>query len=255
MKKIISWIAVFCFMVGVTVHTYGQDNLRQIDIPLLGMTLSIPDDMLIFTLDMEEGDPSLAAIGAEKDDVVSQLASSSMFLDAYYTEGTSMNIKIMAYNNLAQDETHQFKNFEDEELKRMGELTIQEDRDSENPLGFSQYSIVEESGNKYLVLDYHSVIDGNNFYGQQYNTMVNDVVVCISVGVRGESFNETDQAILDNMIKSIQIDPQLALDTVEEYNKKNERTPEKKAFVFAIGFTIIVILYLLRQRELRKYGK
>ena len=203
MKRVLAALLSCCLAafllpmpVFATASTYDLDELD--------MCVDIPPEHVVFTRDMEDGDPNLSAYGWTKDELSSFMRERNMYLNAW-DEDVNYEIVITMVEGLLVD----FAGVGDTALNALASM-LSTEYESTGITCMESY-VYQHSQAKFIRMHMSQPNQGDTVYGLQYYTIYDGKAISVTLHSYSGTIDAQQRRILKTIVDSIRFgtDPQL----------------------------------------------
>lgn len=168
-----------------------------------GLTVDLPDDMTVFTRDMDEADPNLAAYGFTKADMDALLVDEDIYLDAWDETNDSEIVITMVESGFAD-----YNLYSDTTLETLV-LSMKEEY-ARVGVQVQHTELYQHEQAKFCKIYFSRSEDTGTSYGLQYHTVYDHKAINITMHSYNEILNTEKRQILQSCVDSIvfHTDPQ-----------------------------------------------
>lgn len=200
-------IIVLCILLTF-ISVYAQWQKYTIDD--ISLSVTIPDNYAVVTRDIDENDPNLTVFARTKDDMLSFMETSNMYLDAF-DKNTNQEIVITGIDNYLMD----FNNVSDDMLREwMEELKSTYES---NGGTYIKSDIYDNGQIKFLKVYLSQIVDNDTIYGLQYYTVYNHRAINITIHSYAQITEELEEE-MKVIIDSTDFNVGVNTDTVSSAN-------------------------------------
>jgi len=181
------------FALAANVKTYTLDDLY--------MQISVPEGLAVFTRDISDDDPNLAALGLQKQSLQKLYNDNSIYLNAIAMD-ISHELVITKTTNEDVQKIFNFNLYNDDKIFET-ETSLREEY---SKIGYDVTSFTTYQGPtaKYVILDFTQLVNGVTVYSRQFYTIYNGLAINITLHsysgeVTSELGNEL-QGVVDSVV-------------------------------------------------------
>ena len=210
--RVLLLLVVFCLLLAASANAAEQVYVLE----ELGMSIKLPSDMVVFTRDLDENDPTLAAYGLTKSEMQQLMTDGDMYLDALFKDDgyeitvTMVDSPLRDYNLYSNTELETLRPLWESELENAGII-------------LESLELYQHEQAKFCVFQISQPTEILTAYGLRYHTVYADKAIGITLQSYDEEADPDKKAVFKEIIDGI------AFHT--EPQKKNEITPAD-AFVY-----------------------
>lgn len=163
MKKLLSVILIALLLLSASIGAQAETaTLYRIE--EMGMSVSVPEELVVFTRDIPADDPRLSAYGFDREQLLSTFRQSNIYLNAIPTEGNYEIVVTMIDSPLSD-----FNALSDSMLQTL--LESLESQFENYGLQVDSIEIYPHSQAKFGFFRYSREGNGSRIYSQQYYTV------------------------------------------------------------------------------------
>jgi len=167
----------------------------------LGMTLEIPQDLMVFTREIDPDHPGLSALGLDAETLLEQFRSGHIYLNAISLDSAYEIVVTMASDSgigMLSD----FNLFSDAKLKEIGESVIP---DMEQQMGIvcRHWEVYPHPHAKFLRLEHEREAGGQTIFAIQYYTVYDGKAINITLHSYGGAISSATQKTLGRIVESV----------------------------------------------------
>ncbi|MGE4485310.1 MAG: hypothetical protein AB7C97_09410 [Oscillospiraceae bacterium] len=194
MRKFFSVLFTVLLFAAPTVPAYAAETdtftLNELD-----MKIEMPSDLIVFTRDIDESDPNLAAYGFTKEDLLSIMTSGSIYLDSWNVD---LNYEILI--TMISSPIGDFNLLSDSTLLALA-TSITSEYESAG-ITYIGSEIYQHAQTKFLKI-YISQPNGNSTsYGLQYYTVYDGKAINITIHSFSGQIAPTNEAAIKSIVDS-----------------------------------------------------
>lgn len=195
MRQILSMLIIAALLVCAVVPVHAATSSYYL--PDLQLSVDIPTEYDVFTLDMDANDPLFSEYGTTKSELNSQLSAKNIYLNAVDPDGKEEVIVTMAENVISD-----FDGLSDTVLLTMASAV--EDEYQKYGVEVSEYDIFRHSQVAFVRLYFHD--SANSAYGLQYYTVYNNQSVNLTLRSYSGPISSAQEATMKSIVDSVRID-------------------------------------------------
>ena len=195
MRQILSMLIIAALLVCAVVPVHAATSSYYL--PDLQLSVDIPTEYDVFTLDMDANDPLFSEYGTTKSELNSQLSAKNIYLNAVDPDGKEEIVITMA-DNIISD----FEGLSDTVLLTMASAV--EGEYEKYGIEVSKYDIYRHSQVAFVRLYFHD--SANSAYGLQYYTVYNSKSVNLTLRSYSGPISSSQENTMLSIIKSVEID-------------------------------------------------
>ena len=166
----------------------------------LGMSISIPSDLAVFTRDIKANDPNLKLFGQTKESMLSIMKNGNIYLNALDKNGEYEIIVTMLDSPLEN-----YALLSDTTLTALASSVT--DAYKEAGITIDSSAIHQHHQAKFLELNIHQIIDGKTVYGLQFNTVYGGKAINVTFQSYSGEIGRTRQILMQhNILSNVQFD-------------------------------------------------
>lgn len=181
------------FALAANTQTYTLDELY--------MQVSIPTELAVFTRNIEESDPNLAAFGSNKQSMEEYFNTNNIYLDAIAMDA-SYELVIMMTNSDASQEGFNFNLYDDSELKELEAVLT--DGYAKMGIDVSGFSTYQSATAKFIVMDATAQTpEGESMCRRQFYTVYNGQAIHITLNYYTSQLTPELEAELQSVVDSV----------------------------------------------------
>lgn len=196
-KKTVLFITtcvVFCFAYSSSA-AYAQNPKYSID--ELGISLTLPENLIVFTRNIKDDDPNLNLCDLTKDEILNAMTKQNIFLSAW-NKNDNYEIVVSANDGMLKD----FSQLSNTVLSAFA--TIPEKGYGDIGVVCSQINLYQNSKTKFIKIYLHQTKnDTDTIFGLQYNTTYRGKAVNIIMYSYSSAVDEQKETILKKIIDDI----------------------------------------------------
>ena len=206
------FLVVLCLLLSAVTNAAERTHIVE----ELGMSIKLPSNMVVFTRDIDENDPNLAAYGLTKNAMQQLMTDGNIYLNAW-VEDASYEIIVTMIDSPLMD----YNLYSNTILETLGTSLESEYRNA--GIILESFELYQHGQAKFFVLNISQPNGNSTAYGLQYHTVYADKVINITLQSYEGEVDQDKKAILKDIVDGIEFntDPQ----------KKNETAPTD-AFVY-----------------------
>ena len=162
----------------------------------LGLKLSIPNDLIVFTRDLDGSESDLSLFGLEKESYLDNMISMNTYLDAVAADGSAEIIVTMAENELSD-----FNSYSDREL-----IETAESFDSlyqEIGCTYLGSELYQHPQAKFLIIQFTTPYGEAPVYSTQYYTIYANKAINVTLHSYSGTVSDDQALLLRNIVDSI----------------------------------------------------
>ena len=189
-----SFIALCLFLIiGIVLPTavYAADTTYSLD--EADVDISLPSDYIVFTRDIRDDDPNLAAYGLTKEDLSSLMLSGNIYLDAW-DKKVQHEILVTMTNYPYVD----FSQYDDAELLSLASTFTAKYED--NGITCTKTEVYEHEHRKFTKIYVNQPYKGGTAYGVQYGTTQNGKAIFITLHSNIGTFGADEETLLRTVV-------------------------------------------------------
>ncbi len=197
----------------------------------IGLHISLPDDLVTFTRDINESDPNLSTYGWDKDSLYSFFLSRSIYLNAWDNKQTCEVLVTMMdspYKSLeGLDEEELLRDFDEympEEYEAIGIEYIK-----------SEIYQTEQAKFIKIYVEQKNPLDGSTVYGIEYSTIYNNEGINITFHSYDGPINASNEAYIQDIVDTAIFD---AIDLSDEPTPAISNSFQYTDTLSSITFTV-----------------
>lgn len=198
MKKTIHALVIFFIIFMFT--NYAETANKTYVLTDLHMTLSIPEELVTLTKDLNENDSKFKSLGLDGKKVLDQFNTSNVYLNAIQPNG-DYEVVITMQETSASKNVGNFNKLSDMQLD---EIAKEIKYSSDFKIYYNDYLIYANAGIKYVVFDLWQNVEGKIVSGIQYYTIYNGQAISISLksykGKISDQLKLMQKSIVDSAI-------------------------------------------------------
>lgn len=181
-----------------------------------GLSIDIPADLVVFSEDMADDDPALAALGIAKADMLQFMKDNNLFLEAlehnanYEIVLTASDSEIMDFSQLSEDEIFWLLADIQSNLADMG-------------LTFQKFEYYEHSQTEFLKVYFSQSSGEITNYALEYFTIYGGKVIVITMNSYSGDIDSEKESLMKNTIDSICFDAEPVVETPAFLYEDEER--------------------------------
>lgn len=177
-KKILIVVLTILMLFNTCINVLAKD--KSYEIKEAGITLSIPEEWVVFERIVDEFDENLELINSSKEKLEEIFKERDIYLNAIMIP---QNYEIVVNLNefKASQEIFDFNTLSEKELSILCERILEENTQQQTAVLNSGYEIYNHSQAKFIVLDIVKNVDGQEIYGKQYYTIINGQALYITL--------------------------------------------------------------------------
>ncbi len=198
MKRIISFVLLVLLfaapLMPTAVHAAGG---QLIDLPELGLEVTIPSDYFVITRDTPDSDPIFSVLGLTKSALISQFESSDIYLNAISDSYNEEVVVTMTENSL-----NNFSLLSDTALDALASTV--KNQYADYGLDVYKYEIYRHSQAKFVRLYFKDA--ANTVYGLQYYTVYDGKAMNFTMRSYEGSLSYRQETAIKTIVDSIKYD-------------------------------------------------
>ncbi|MFZ2539388.1 MAG: hypothetical protein WAX04_10865 [Oscillospiraceae bacterium] len=248
MKKVFSLLmclfTVFCFNCNVV---YAQDNVYNID--ELKMSLKIPEELVVFTRNIDENDPNLGLFKTDKATLEELYKASDIYL-TIFDKTNKYSIIISMYENDYSKSVYNFNELEDEELIKQAQELNDIDLMSKNGITFLDFITYNTNQAKFVKMNFEKIEKTQTMYGVQCQTIVNGQTINIGLSSYDNLKTVQKDEFLNKIIDSI------SFSEVLENPNPHKNNNSTYFYIKNISFVVVALVsfwffynYLIKKKK------
>ncbi len=203
MKRFLSMLLTFCLVCGLfPVYAHASDVTYALD--NLGMSIDLPDSLVVFTRNIESTDPNLSKYGLTKEDMTSLMLERNIYLNAW-DEYINCEITVTMTESPFAD----YNQFSDTVLSAlMSSLTSEYQSRGVTLIKSDLYQHIQA---KFMKMYISQSNNGDTIYGLQYNTVYDNKAINITLQSYSGMIDANYETLLKKIVDTIHFDtePQL----------------------------------------------
>ena len=201
MKRMIkALLFVISLSVLLSTTAFATENDTRYHLDDLGMSISIPNDLAVFTRDMKANDPNLKFFGQTKESMLSIMKNGNIYLNALDKDGEYEIIVTMLDSPLEN-----YALLSDTTLTALASSFA--DAYKEAGITIDSSEIHQHHQAKFLELHIHQIIDGKTVYGLQFNTVYGGKAINVTFQSYSGEIGRTRQILMQhNVLSNVQFD-------------------------------------------------
>lgn len=200
MKKVFRVCIVFLLVTGVFISAASAS--ANYDIGELYMSISIPDNYMVFTRDTNANDPNLAVIGMDKETLNKQFTESDIYLDAIEKDNSTQIIIVMSEDSSTR-KIFDLNLCTDEEKTEIAEEEQKLNAFQEAGVKYTGYTFYKYGQANFICFDIARNTDENTLNSRQYFTMINGQAISIIIYSSNGSISAEQEAVIKSAVDSI----------------------------------------------------
>ncbi len=193
--------ALFCCAVLFLTSLFAQSaKAAQFTLDELGMTVSMPPSYVVFTRDIDEGNPNLALYGLTKNGLTSSMEAGNIYLDAW-DEDVSHEITVTMGDSSLPD----LSLFNDSSLDPVA--TYFNSKYQDLGITMTELEIYQHSQVNFLKMHISQEQEGATVHKIQYLTIRADKAINIAMTSYSGQFTASKEVLLKSVVDSAAFDP------------------------------------------------
>ncbi len=194
--KVLLTISLLCAMIC----SAAAADTTEYRIEECGITMSIPNEYMVFTRNIDENDPNLDVFGWTKETLLAAMEAQSFFL-IVHDQGLSFDISVMVEENTVED----FNFLSDTELSDAIPFLIEGYCNAGGQVLSSDMHQHDQT--KFVVFHGRSILaNGNTIYTLQYITSYANRLIVITLRPYVGAVDDAHETLLSEIIDSVRFD-------------------------------------------------
>lgn len=166
------------------------------DLDELGMSIDLPDDLIVFTRNIKSNDPNLSAYGLTKDGLSSVMLEQNVFLNAW-DENVNYEITVTMIESPLED----FSQLSDTTLSVLASIPAEEyERVGGTDVMFDIY---QHDQTKFIRITFSTPNNGSTVYGLQYQTVHDGKAINITLKSFSGKIGSSKNLLMKNIVDSV----------------------------------------------------
>ena len=195
MRKYISLFIIFSLLLTVALPVQAASEVYRL--PELGLSVSIPSDYDVFTLDMPANDPLFSEYGITKADLTAELTAGNIYLDALSSDGSDELLITMTENTMSS-----FDGLSDTLLLSLTSLL--EDEYANYGFTVTESEIYHQTQLTFVVLTLHDT--ARTTYARQYYTIHDYKAINFTLRSYSGALTSAQEKTLLSVVDSVTLD-------------------------------------------------
>lgn len=202
-KKILIVVLTFLMIFNTCLYALAED--KSYEIKEAGITLSIPEEWVVFERIVDEFDENLELVNSSKEKLEEIFKERDIYLNAIMLP---QNYEIVVNLNefKGSQEIFDFNTFSEKELNILGKKLLEDNFPEETGVAYSGYEIYNHSQAKFIVFDIIKNVDGQEIYGKQYYTIINGQALYITLYSYIGEIEEDKANEINNIVNTIKFE-------------------------------------------------
>ncbi len=203
MKSFLNILLVFylvCCLLPVS--AYAANDTYDLD--ELGMSIDLPEDLVVFTRDIKSNDPNLSEYGLTKDSMISLMQERNIYLNAW-DENISYEITVTMVDSPFAD----YNQFSDTSLNSLMP-TLASEYESLG-ITFTKSELYQHTQAKFIKIYISQPNSGDTVYGLQYNTVYDNKAINVTLQSYSGKIDSNKESLIKEIVDTIHFDTELQL--------------------------------------------
>lgn len=207
---------------------------ETVTVPELDVTLTLPEEMVGFTRELDEDDENLAALGLTADALLSEFETKHIYFNGISYEPLHEIVVTMTEDE-GLNQIFDFNQYSDKEMNEMAEMLVDSDETKQSGINYSFVEVYQQNQAKFVVFDINQLMSGMTVYGRQYYTVINGQAINVTVQSYEGEVTEEMKTELKGIVDS------LAFGEVKENpNKKVSLTGKSPLNTIITGVFLVI---------------
>ncbi len=210
-KNIITVLMIIFFLIS---KMYIEIYAEECQIDDYGISISIPDDFIVLTRDMEKNDVYLDILGIDKEEFSASMAENKVFIDAVNIDRIKeIVISVMDYQN-----SKDVNSWNDTEIAMaLSTLQYVPEGIATNEIEPRKTELYQNELTKFFKVYFTEVVENEKMYSLQYFTIYAGKKITIQYNSLKEEINDDNEKIMQDIVDS------MAVQDTDEFNRVNEK--------------------------------
>lgn len=217
----------------------------------LGLNLVLPEGWMLFTPETSDDDPNLEVLGTDAETLRQSLKDGNVRLNSVLPD-LSAEITVVCSVDQRSESAFDYNLITEADLNEQGQTVIDHDF-SKDAEGLDYLSFEQLQGNQARYLRFVGEInpeDSDCTYFIQYSTLMNGTAVSVALHSFGEPVSEEQEAILQEVIDSMEWD-----EVLEKTLSKDTKITLTVFGCILLALICSTIFFTVRYRKQQKRGE